>query len=165
MGVLSSAYLVSKEDFKQIRKRSSYTDIFFYPDDMTPEKVGVKLPWNPSSFSFDKAWDDLLCILDQGGFSTPASKLNYGMKQLHCDHLDFSATYLAPSSLRAVARQLQKAEAETLKERALKAEATDWWGEKIEETMYDYYLGDFEEFKQFLKDGGEQNCYFVLTTG
>jgi hypothetical protein len=165
MGVLSSAYLVTKEDFKQIRKRSSYADIFFWPEEMTPEKVGLTNGWKPPTFDFDKGWNDLLCILSEGGFEREASKLEYGMRTVATNHSDFSVEYISPSDLKKVSNKLAKGDVEKIREKAIANKTTDWWGEEIPEHMYDYYLGDFGAFQEFLKQGSEMKAYFVLVSG
>jgi hypothetical protein len=155
MGVTTTAYSMSKSKLDYLKKNQDLLDIVFgFKDD--PKKI-----WQFETYEFGKGWEETVDIIGRCGFPSFRKKLNPG-RYWDCD--GYEVWSIPPSIISSVALDLETADFETIKAAALKKGMTDYWGEEIPDYLYDYYIGDIRQIREFLRRAAETGNYLLFST-
>lgn len=154
MGVETIAYSISKEMMLQIKRDNELLEKLFEKEE----------EWKVECYAFAKAWDDFIRLVKN--YSAKAhDKLNAANYDGdYWDHGSHDIWSVDPAQVKSASQSLAGASYDMLKKMAMELKTTNYDGEPISEDMYPYYIGDIEEFKQFLSRTASQEHYLLFAT-
>jgi hypothetical protein len=151
MGVLTTAYSIPLEVMRKIQGYKKHLDKIFH----------AEKDWRVESYGFDKGWEEKIRIIGKC-YPRTFNRLNHQKCWKYPDH---DVWVVKPKEVQFVAGDFARATSESLKKWGLKGGVRDHNGEMIPEELYDYYLGDIENFKAFLQKAATDGNYLIFVTG
>jgi hypothetical protein len=157
MGVLTTAYSIPCDVMRKIQGYKKHLEKVF----------NAKADWRFENYGFGKSWEEKIRIIGKCYPST-RNRLNH---QKCWIYPDYDVWIVKPKEVQFVANDLSKTTFEGLKKwcnlprrdgrREYVADAN---GEKIPEELYDYYIGDIENLKLFLRTAADDGNYLIFAT-
>lgn len=163
MGVLTTAYSVSLSQMRKLRADENNFKLLLQIDLNSPPK------WKVGKYEFDKHFEETIGILRACDYRKTFRLLDF--ENYHnpryknfWNYEGYNIRSITPAELKIICDELADATFEKLKTVGLAAETMDYFGKIIPEEMYEYYVGDIEEIKDFFKRTAEQKNFLVFAT-
>lgn len=158
MGVLTTAYSIPPEVMRRIQGYKKHLEKIFQ----------AQKDWRFESYGFDKGWEEKIRIIGKC-YPRTLNRLNH---QNCWKYPDYDVWVVKPKEVKFVAGDIAKTNIEHLKKwcNLLRRDGrqecvVDANGKKIPEELYDYYIGDIENFKAFLQKAATNEHYLIFATG
>lgn len=151
MGVLTTAYSIPPDTMRKIQSYKKHLEKIF----------NAEADWRFENYGFDKSWEEKIRIIGKC-YPRTRNRLNH---QKCWVYPDYDVWIVKPKEVKFVANDLAKTTLESLKKWGLKGGVLDYWGKMIPEELYDYYIGDIEQFKKFLQKAADDENYLIFATG
>ncbi|HQU82475.1 MAG TPA: hypothetical protein PKY59_05095 [Pyrinomonadaceae bacterium] len=153
MGVLTTAYSIPPEIMKKIQAYKKHLEKIFHAVE----------GWRFDDYGFDKSWEEKIRIIGKC-YPRTRNRLNH---QNCWKYPDYDVWIVKPKDVKFAADDIANASFVSLKKWCnIKGEfVRDYYGNPIPESLYDYYIGDLETFKTFLKKAADDGNYLLFATG
>jgi Domain of unknown function (DUF1877) len=161
MGVLTTAYSISFEQFMKIKKHKKNLDF------VLGLRTSKDADWKLENYDFDKSISGLFEILKGCGYAHTGNLLDvenfmYSKNGKFLNYEGYDIWFISPTFVQQAAVELRDVTFEILKTRGLANEVTDYYGKPILEKEYDYLVGDIENLKKFFTKTAENNHYLLM---
>ena len=164
MGVLTTAYSISKEQLYKIKKYKKNLDFI----------LGLRMAkdsaWKLENYDFDKSANNLCEILkgtgyEHSGIIFDVESFMYKKNGKYLNYEGYDVWFVDWSHVNRAAVELRDATFKNMQTKGLANEVTDYYGKPIREKEYEYYVGDIENLQKFLKKTAEQNNSLLMVEG
>ncbi len=161
MGVITTAYSIPPKLMRKIRADNNNL-VYVFGD--CEEEIEI---WKLESYDFDKAIEETISILREAGCKKTAQMIDcenffYSDNSSYLDYNGYDVWTIPPSKVKAMAKELEKANFEELIAKGNVTGIKDRRGTILPESLYQSYIGDIESIKKFFKKTAENGNYLLF---
>lgn len=161
MGVITTAYSIPPPMMRKIRADNDNLAYIF--GECEDENEG----WKVESFDFDKGIEETISVLREADCPKTAQKIDcenyfYSDNSSYLDYDGYDVWTIPPSQVKAMLKELEKANVEELKAKGNINGITDRRGTLLPESLYKSYVGDLGRIKKFFQKTVEQGNYLLF---
>jgi len=161
MGVLTTAYSISKEQVYKIKKYKKNLDF------VLGLQTAKDDTWKLEDYDFDKSVSGLCEILKGTGYEHTGNifdveNFSYKKNGKYLNYEGYDIWFIDWIHVNRAAVELRDATFKDLQIKGIANEVTDYYGKPIDEEEYEYYVSNIENLQKFLRQTAEQGNSLLM---